>query len=55
MSEFQKKTYTMEDNVKAMMFNLKDVLKGIQETNRLLGEILEAFSQKKHDEKELLF
>lgn len=55
MSEFQKKTYTMEDNVKAMMFNLKDVLKGIQETNRLLGELLQSLPQKTHDEKEFPF
>ncbi len=37
MNEQPKKTYTMEDNVKSMFFQNRDILKALEEIKQKLG------------------
>ena len=54
MSEYQKKQYTMEDNVKYISFGIKDLVKKLDEINVNLFNLVQAL-QKKGDEKDLSF
>lgn len=55
MNDFPKKTYTVEDNIKSVVFSLKEIQKQITESNRLTLEILTVLTEKKNDEKGLPF
>lgn len=46
MSDFQKKVYTMDDNIRYMSFHLKDLVKEFQQLNTTLSLILQALPTK---------
>lgn len=52
---FEKKVYTMEDNVKSIAFSLKDLVNQLETINSSISQLGSSSPKKEGDEKEIPF
>ncbi len=52
---FEKKVYSMEDNVKSISFGVKDLVKQLETLNATLAQLAEGSHQKDSDGKDFPF